>query len=220
MTSDAPFQVANDVPRGSGRRLNDGKPDPAGRCVVGSLSLRGISSTEVLVQVGPDGSITPIDDDLTLSNGLAWTANGASMYSVDTGLRRVFVRPYDAATGTTGSRSVFAEIVDGYPDGICLDAEGHLWVAVWVAGEVRRYAPDGSLVLTYRIPAPNTSAVAFAGEDLSTFVVTTATYQLNAYQRAQYPLSGRLFTADIGVRGTPQSLWGGFRSPGTVGGPA
>lgn len=197
------------------RRLNDGSPDPAGRYVVGTLSRGGPSTTEQLFVVEPDGSARVLDDDLTLSNGLAWSRDGSRLFSVDTLRGRIHVRDYDVATGTAGRRATFLELADGFPDGICLDADDHLWVAVWGLGEVRRYTPAGGLDRVITVPAPHTSAVAFAGPDLRTLVITTATEGLTAEQRAAWPDSGRLFTIDPGVAGLPQPLWRGSTHLGT-----
>lgn len=195
------------------RRFNDGKPDPAGRYVVGTLALEGPSATEKLLQIGSDGSVRVIDDDLTLSNGLAWTRDGRILYSVDTERRVVFRRAYDVTTGGSGSREVFLNFDDGYPDGLTIDAEAHLWIAMWGIGEIRRYAPDGRLVCSVRVPAPHTSSVCFAGPDLETLVITTAMEDLGDQQLKKFPLSGRLFTIQPGVRGFPQPLWAGISGP-------
>jgi sugar lactone lactonase YvrE len=192
-----------------GRRLNDGHPDPAGRYLVGTLSREAPSETEQLFSVDLDGSVRVLDDDLTLSNGLAWSRDGSRMFSVDTLRQRVHVRDYDIATGHTGAREVFAELADGYPDGICLDAEDHLWVAVWGRGEVHRYTPAGVRERVVVIPAPHTTSVAFAGADLDVLVVTTATQALGADQLAAFPHSGKLFTLTPGVAGLPQPHWRG-----------
>lgn len=197
------------VPAGETRRLNDGSTDPAGRFLVGTLSLDGPSEREVLVRLEADGDVTEVDGDLTLSNGLGWSADGRRMYSVDTLRQTVFVRQYDPGTGSVGERRVHLRLDDGFPDGIALDADDHLWVAVWGAGEVRRYAPDGSLVDTIAVPAPHTSCVAFAGADLRTLVVSTATAELGAEQLAAHPDSGRLFTARVDVPGLPVPTWSG-----------
>ena len=196
------------LPAWSGRRLNDGKSDPWGRFVVGSLSLDGPSTTETLVRVGLDGQITVLDDDLTLSNGLAWTASGARMYSIDTLSRTIFVRSYYPNSGAVGPRREFLR-VDGLPDGMCLDAEEHLWVAMWGSGEVHRYSPDGHLVSVITVPAPNVSSVAFVGPLLETLVITTATQDLTAEQLAEHPESGRVFTVEPKVLGLPQTAWRG-----------
>lgn len=195
------------VPAGQRRRLNDGGTDPAGRFLVGTLSLDGPSEREVLVRLEHDGRITHLDDDLSLSNGLAWSSDGRLMYSVDTLRHTVHVRDYDPATGSTGRRRVHLMVEDGSPDGIALDAADHLWVAVWGAGEVRRYSPDGSLVGRLAVPAPHTSSIAFAGPDLRTLVITTA--ELTDRQRRDHPDSGRLFTARVDVPGFPVPAWGG-----------
>lgn len=193
------------LPPGRRRRLNDGGTDPAGRFLVGSLSLDGSSTTEVLVRWEADGRLTELDGDLTLSNGLAWSTDGRLMYSVDTMRRTVFVRDY----GPDAPRRVHLRIDGGVPDGIAVDAADHLWVAVWGAGEVRRYAPDGALVERISVSAPNTSSVAFAGPDLRTLVITTASAELSPERLRRHPYSGRLFTARVDVPGFPVTPWAG-----------
>jgi sugar lactone lactonase YvrE len=197
------------VPPGEARRLNDGSTDPAGRFLVGTLSLDGPSAREVLVRLEEDGSVTQLDDDLALSNGLAWSADGRRMYSVDTLRRTVHVRDYDAATGAVGERTTHLLLEQGWPDGIAMDAEDHLWVAIWGEGEVRRFAPDGSLVDRLAVPAPHTSSVAFAGDDLRTLVITTATAELDPAHLLAHPDSGHLFTARTDVPGLPVPPWSG-----------
>jgi sugar lactone lactonase YvrE len=183
-----------------GRRFNDGKPDPAGRYLIGTMSLSGPSASEQLFRV--DGTtVDVVDDDLTLSNGLAWTADGSRMYSVDTMTKTVRVRGYDSATGGTGPWSAFATLDAGHPDGICVDAEDHLWVAIWGEGTVLRFAPDGAVAGRVEVAAPYTSSVAFAGPGLDILVITTASDDHGALDIAGHPDSGRLFTARPGVAG-------------------
>ena len=201
------------VPAGEARRLNDGKTDPAGRFLVGTLSLGGPSEREVLVRLERDGGLTVLDDDLALSNGLAWSADGRRMFSVDTLRRTVAVRDYDPGSGAVGPRRVHLRLEDGFPDGIAMDVAGHLWVAVWGGGEVRRYAPDGTLAGRVGTRAPHTSSVAFAGEDLRTLVVTTATSELGEEQLRAHPDSGRLLTVPVDVPGLPVAPWDGFAGP-------
>lgn len=195
------------VPPGTGRRLNDGAVDPGGCFLVGTLSLAEATGTETLVRIEGDGTLTQLDDDLTLSNGLAWSSDGRRLFSVDTLRGTVFVRTYDSATGTVGPRREWLHLDGELPDGIAMDAHDHLWIAVWGAGEVRRYAPDGTLVVRVPVPAPHTSCVAFAGEDLRTLVITTATDELSDEQRHVYPDSGRVFTAHVDVPGLPMPAW-------------
>jgi sugar lactone lactonase YvrE len=197
------------LPAGSARRLNDGACDPAGAFLVGSLPLAGGSTSEVLVRVAPDGTVTVLDDDLTMSNGLAFSPDGGLLYSIDSGPGVVYVRPYDAATGKAGPRSELIRVSPGTPDGLCVDATGHLWIAVWGAGEVRRYTPDGAIVGVVEVPAPHTTSVAFVGDDLDQLLITTASADLDAGQRSRHPDSGRLFLARVGVTGVPVAPWAG-----------
>jgi sugar lactone lactonase YvrE len=201
------------VPAGEARRLNDGGTDPAGRFLVGTLSLEGPSEREVLVRLEADGRLTVLDDDLALSNGLAWSSDGRRMFSVDTLRHTVSVRDYDPGSGAVGPRRVHLRLDDGLPDGIAMDAADHLWVAVWGGGEVRRYAPDGTLVDRVGTGAPHTSSVAFAGDGLRTLVITTATSELSEDQLRAHPGSGRLFTAPVDVPGLPVAPWQGPTGP-------
>ncbi|SFR78339.1 Sugar lactone lactonase YvrE [Agromyces sp. CF514] len=204
------------VAAGSGRRLNDGRPDPAGRYVVGSLRMDGASESEVLVVVD-DRGIRTLDADLSLSNGLAWSTDGGTLYSIDTGRRTVFRRSWDVATGASGTREVHVTLTHGHPDGMTIDAEDHLWIAVWGLGQVHRYSPAGDLVRVIDVPAPFTSSVAFAGADLATLVITTSYRDLDDVGRTRYPDSGRLFTVRPGVAGAPQPLWSGRLPPAREG---
>lgn len=197
------------LPPQRGRRLNDGKVDPNGLFLVGTLSLEDESEREILVRVGQDRTVEVIDDDLTLSNGMGWSSDGSRFYSIDTLRQLVYVRSY-SPTGELGQRTELIRISDGSPDGMCVDAEDHLWIAMWGKGEVRRYSPDGELVRTITVPAPHVSCVCFAGPHLETLVITTATQDLTEAQLNEFPLSGHLFTVQPGVRGLPQTLWSGF----------
>ena len=189
------------VPEHCGRRLNDGAVDPDGRFVVGTLALAGDSEGEELLRLERDGSLTILDDDLTLANGIAWSTDGTRMYSVDTLRQTVYVREHD------DDRRVHLTLDEGFPDGIAVDADDHLWVAVWGGGAAHRYSPDGRLVDRVDVPAPHTTAVAFAGEDLRTLVVTSAYAELTDTQRAAHPQSGRLFTTRTHVAGLPSTAW-------------
>lgn len=208
---DAPDrELARVVPHGQARRTNDGKPDPAGRFLIGTLRLDGDSERETLARLEDDATLTPIDDDLTLSNGLGWSPDGRELYSIDSSRQLVYARPYDPATGAVGERRTLIRCEDGYPDGMTTDAEGHLWIAIWGRGEVRRYTPEGELVRVIRVPAPHTTSVAFAGPDLDTLVITTATLGMSEQDLADAPLAGKLFTVRPGVRGLPAPLWNGI----------
>ncbi|MEU8240975.1 SMP-30/gluconolactonase/LRE family protein [Actinoplanes missouriensis] len=199
-------ELARVLPEGSRSRLNDGAVDPAGRFLVGSLDPREESGTEVLVRLGGDG-LTTLDSDLTLSNGLAWSPAGDRLYSIDTIPGTVWVRDYDPATGDTSPRREAFTVTDGHPDGMCADADGNLWIAIWGRGRVERRTPEGRLLATVTVDAPHTSSVAFAGPALDTLVITTATTGLSGDDLARHPGSGRLFTARTGTAGLPPTYW-------------
>jgi sugar lactone lactonase YvrE len=195
------------IPDGQASRLNDAGTDPAGRCLVGSLALDDRRRQEVLVRLDAGGSVTVLDDDLGLSNGLAFTPDGTRMYSIDTTPKIVWIRDYNVDDGAVGHRQEFLRFTRGSPDGMCLDTFGNLWIAIWGAGEVRCYSPAGEYLAIIDVNAPNTSSVAFVGPSLETLLITTASEQLSAAQLAAYPDSGRLFTADVGVCGLPVTPW-------------
>ena len=206
-------ELARVVPSGTRRRLNDGATDPAGRFLVGTLSLAETTGREVLARLEDDGSLATLDDDLGLSNGLAWSVDGRRFFSTDTVRQVVHVRDYDPESGSVGERRPHLQLEDGHPDGCATDAEDHLWVAVFGGGEVRRYAPDGSLTATVEVPAPHTTSVAFAGEDLRTLVVTTGSVELSEEERRAHPLSGHLFTVRTDVPGRRVPVWRGLDRP-------
>ncbi|MFE7846542.1 SMP-30/gluconolactonase/LRE family protein [Microbacterium sp. NPDC057407] len=189
---------------GDERRFNDGKPDPAGRFVVGTMG----PGNELLLRIDGD-EVGVLDDDLTLANGLAWTADGRRLYTVDTSARRIFVRDYDPGDGVVGERQLFLQLEEGHPDGMTIDEEGHLWVAVWGGGCVLRVSPRGEIVSRVDVPAPHTSCPVFAGPDLDVLVITTARENLSPGDLEKHPLSGRLFTIRPGVRGLAPHYWNG-----------
>jgi sugar lactone lactonase YvrE len=183
-------------------RLNDGACDPAGRFLVGSMALDDSEGGECLYRIELDGSVTVVDQDLTLSNGLAWSPDGTVLYSVDTTPGIVYARPYDPGSGACGARTVALQMKDESPDGLCTDAAGNLWIAIWGAGQVRCYTGGGELVATVEVPAPHVTSVAFIGPELDTLLITSA------HEDAS-PSAGHLFTARVGAAGTPTTAWAG-----------
>ena len=203
------------LPNGTTSRLNDGGCDPAGRFVVGTKSLVAGGDSEVLLRLEDDAALTTIDSDLTLSNGVAWSTDGSRLYSVDTLAQTVWIRDYDALSGMVGNRRALIRITDGFPDGLCIDTSDNLWLAVWGAGEVRAYSPDGQQLHTVRVAAPQVSSVAFVGEELDLLLITTAREDLDAEQLTRFPHSGRLFTIAVGATGLCTTPWSGFPQPNT-----
>lgn len=201
------------VPAGAASRTNDGACDPAGRFLIGTLSLAGPAGAQTLLRVEDDASLTTIDADLDLSNGLAWSPDGRLLYNIDTEPGVVWVRDYDAETGRIGDRTELIRITGGFPDGMCVDVRGHLWIAIWGGGEVRSFSPAGEHLDTVRVDAPHVSSVAFVGQALDLLLITTASRDLDAAQLARFPDAGRLFTARVGTTGAPCSSWSGSWKP-------
>jgi sugar lactone lactonase YvrE len=186
-------------------RLNDGACDPAGRFLVGGMALGDREGEECLYRIELDGSVTIVEQDLTLSNGLAWSPDGTVLYSVDTTPGIVYARPYDPGSGACGERTEVLRIDDdGSPDGICVDAAGNLWIAIWGGGQVRCHTPAGELVAVVRVPARDVTSVAFVGPELDTLLITSA-------HEDESQDAGHLFTARVGTRGTPTTPWAGVR---------
>ncbi|GAA2633589.1 SMP-30/gluconolactonase/LRE family protein [Paractinoplanes durhamensis] len=194
-------ELARVLPAGGGSRLNDGAVDPAGRFVVGSMATDGRTGEEVLVRF-ENGGLTTLDDDLTLSNGLAWTADGSGLFSIDSVARLIRRRDYP-----DGERHDLFAVEAGLPDGMCLDSDGNLWIAVHGAGRVECRSPGGTLFGVIEVGAPQPTSVAFAGPGLDVLVITTATEGMSATDLAAHPDSGRVFTASVGATGLPTPYW-------------
>jgi sugar lactone lactonase YvrE len=206
----APDGSRRDGPRileGTALRANDGGVDPAGRFLIGTYHYDERPGQDTLQRLEFDGTLTLMDDDLSISNGLAWSPDGSLFYSADTANQTIWVRDYDPASGVYGARRTHLSIENGYPDGMTIDSRGHLWVAIWSGFEVRSFAPDGTPGDTVSVPVPDVSSVAFVGDDLGRLVITTSSRDLDDAGREQFPDAGRLFIADVGVTGRPTTPW-------------
>lgn len=186
-------------------RMNDGAVDPAGRFWAGTMSLDGVEGQGTLYRLDPDGRVTPVISPITTSNGPAWSPDGRLMYYVDTRTRRVDVLDFDAATGEAGNRRVFVDFTgaEGRPDGVIVDAEGGVWVGLWLGHAVHRYTPDGRLDTIVEVPAACATKCAFGGADLTDLYITTARAPLDEAGRRAQPTAGGLFHVRPGVRGLP-----------------
>ncbi len=134
---------------GTGNRLNDGRTDPAGRYWVGSMFEDPGASrfTGMLHRVDPDGAVTTDRENVGVPNSLAFAPDGRTMYWADTLRGAVLAHDYDPATGEPGPPRVFADftVLDGWPDGACVDADGCLWVACVWGSAIARFTPDGEI---------------------------------------------------------------------------
>ena len=192
-------------------RMNDGAVDPAGRFWAGSCSLVGEPDRGALYRLDPDGRVHRMLSPVTTSNGIDWSPDGRTMYYVDTRTRRIDVFAFDVLTGSPTDRRTFVDFAGetGRPDGLVVDEEGAVWVALWEGGAIRRYLPDGQLDRTVPVPARLTTKCAFGGPALDELYVTTATRGLDAQARAAQPQAGGLFRLRPGVRGQPSRRFAG-----------
>jgi sugar lactone lactonase YvrE len=201
-----------------GERWNDAKVDPGGRFVAGTLTEQfhdGVTKTyphegSRLVRLDPDLSLNPVLD-VTLSNGLGWTADGRTFYYVDTMTGRIDAFDYQPAAGEIANRRplVHVDESDGFPDGLAVDEEGGIWVALWGGRSVRRYLPDGTVDAMIELPVTNVTSCAFIGPELDRLVITSAREELTPQQLDAEPHAGSLFIAEPGVRGVPVAAFGG-----------
>lgn len=190
-------------------RFNDAKCDPAGRLWAGTMAVGESQPDGALYRIEADGTTERVVSGLTISNGLDWSSDASLMYLNDTPTRRIDVFDHDPSTGAITGRRPFARIEEGFPDGLTVDAEGGVWVALFGGGQVRRYSPDGRLDVVVPLPVSNVTSLAFGGPDYAELFVTTARHHLDDAQLAAQPLAGAVFVLRPGVRGRPAGRFAG-----------
>ena len=175
-----------------GVRGNDAGVDPAGRLWAGTMRYDEAPGGGWLAVVEGDGAARVAVPEVTISNGVAWDPDAALMYYVDSSTRRVDVFDYDRGSGEISARRPLCEVTGtaGVPDGICVDADGCVWVALHGGGAVRRYTPGGRVDREIAVPVPQPTSCCFGGPDLTDLYVTTAREGLSDAQLAGHELSG------------------------------
>jgi len=189
----------------AGNRFNDGHVDAQGRLWFGSMDDGEAAPTGVLYRF--DGRhVARMDDGYIITNGPAVSPDGRTLYHTDTLDKRVYafdLRP----DGSLANKRLYAEITDGgHPDGMAIDAEGHVWIAVFGGWRIERRDPEGRKVGEVRFPCANITKLAFAGDDLRTVYATSARKGLSAEALAQQPLAGALFTFRADTAGLPHHV--------------
>lgn len=194
-----------EVPAPDTVRLNDAACDPAGRVWAGTMDNQQAPGAGALYRLDGHG-LAEVVSGTTISNGLDWSPDGGVFYFIDTPTLRIDAFDFDADAGALHDRRPFVDVsaTGGRPDGLCVDADGGVWVALVRIGEVHRYDADGTLSHVVSLPVTRPTACAFGGPDLTTLYVTTALERLTDDERAAQPLAGRLFAASGGgARGLP-----------------
>ncbi len=191
-----------------GHRFNDGKCDPRGRLWVGTMVEEGPPGGAALYCLGTNLILSKHVLGVTTSNGIAWNEAVTLMYYVDTATHMVSLFDFDNARGAVGERRPVAYIPEslGSPDGMTIDAKGHLWIALFRGRRVVCIDPSsGQIVAEVLVPALNVTSCAFGGEDLDELYITTARVGTPADELQRMPLAGSLFRANVGVRGVPST---------------
>ncbi|KAB1989850.1 SMP-30/gluconolactonase/LRE family protein [Streptomyces triticiradicis] len=187
-----------------GRRANDAAVAPDGSLWCGTMRYDEAPGGGTLSRIAPDGTVRAILDDVTVSNGTGWSPDGRRVYYVDSPTRRIDVFDVGEDRLPVGRRP-FATVEDGFPDGLTVDAEGCVWVALWDGGAVHRYTPDGALDRVLTLPVRRPTACAFGGAGLTDLYVTTARTGLTA----PHPMSGSLLVVPGAGEGLPQPEFAG-----------
>jgi sugar lactone lactonase YvrE len=182
-------------------RFNDGGCDPAGRFWMGTMAYDETEGAGSVYRLDADGNVATVLTGVTISNGLSFAPDGRSAWYVDTPTGRVDRLEVDPATATITRRSPIVEHVEpGHPDGIAVDAEGGVWVALWDGSGVNRYDAQGRLTDVVRLPCTQVTCPAFAGPELADLYVTTSRRDL---PKGEQPAAGALFRVRPGVPGLP-----------------
>ena len=205
--ADGELNALPDLWTDSGLRMNEGACDPDGRFYCGSMAYDKGPGRGTVYRLDADRTTSVVFGGSTISNGLAWSPDGSLAYYIDSGTRRIDVFDYATDEGLTGRR-MLVEITEGAgdPDGMTVDAQGHLWVALYAGSAVRRYRPDGVLDGIIELPVTNVTACTFAGVDLDQLVVTTSREGL---PEGSQPEAGSLFRSRPGVTGLPVAEFAG-----------
>lgn len=183
-----------------GVRMNDGCCDPDGRLLAGSMAYDSAPGRGSLRRIDVDLTISTVLPEVTISNGIGFTSEGSQAYYADTATGRVDV--FDVSDGELVDRRPLVAIPSdvGAPDGLCIDHDGNVWVALWGGSAVHAYDSSGSLIERIALPVPQVSACTFGGTGLGTLFITTSAQGLDADHGTE---AGSLFAVDLGVRGLP-----------------
>jgi sugar lactone lactonase YvrE len=202
--ADAPYDTSH-------HRFNDGRCDAQGRFWAGYMNERRDANTAALVRLDPDRVVTRVIEGMIISNGLAFSPDGATMYHTDTPSRVIDAWDFDAASGTPSNRRTFHRFVaeDDRPDGAAVDSAGCYWTALYRGGKVVRLSPAGAVLAEFPIPAMCPTMCAFGGPDLTTLYVTSARQFRSADELARLPHSGGIFAMTVEVPGLPEPAFAG-----------
>lgn len=195
-----------------GNRFNDGKADPAGRYWAGTMAYDMTPHAAALYSLDTDGMTKLKEPDVTISNGIVWTPDHKTMYYIDSTPRVVYAFDYDKDTGAITNGKIVIKVPEtmGSPDGMAIDSKGQLWIAHWGYGAVVCWCPTtGEVMQEITVPASQTTACAFGGDDFKTLYITTARTGLSDEALQEQPHAGGLFVVQTDVAGLPSYRYKG-----------
>jgi sugar lactone lactonase YvrE len=206
-------KLAEPEPDRTGNRFNDGKTDRQGRMWGGTMGdVNCDHPVGSLYRFGTDLKPVRVDQGICCSNGLGWSPDSKTMYFTESFRHRILAYDFDAATGDVSNRRVFVSVEpheSAFPDGLTVDAEGHVWSAQPMFGRLARYAPDGTLERVIELPVSRGTSVMFGGSNLDVLYVTTMRETLSEAQLAEEPLAGSLLAVRTGVKGLAETPFAG-----------
>jgi sugar lactone lactonase YvrE len=195
----------------SNNRFNDGKCDPRGRFVAGTMDHNEQEASGSLYSLSPEGRVKKILKEVRISNGIAWSPDAKTMYFIDTPTREVKAFDYDIETGQIANPRVIIHFEDtfGWPDGMTSDMDGNLWIAMWGGARITQWKPDGTLLEQFGVAALNVTSCAFGGPDMNELFITTARVGMDAAALTKYPQAGGIFRMQTEATGMPTFEFGG-----------
>jgi sugar lactone lactonase YvrE len=189
----------------SNNRFNDGKCDPRGRFLAGTMDLGESDPTGSLYSFDRK-TITKLLSNVTISNGMTWSPDHKTFYYIDTPTRNVMAFDYDVETGAIADPRLAVHVPEplGWPDGMTSDTHGNLWIAMWGGAQVTKWNPhSGELLEQIAVPARNVSSCIFGGRDRNELYLTSARKGLDEATLVEYPLTGGVFRLETNVEGMP-----------------
>jgi sugar lactone lactonase YvrE len=190
--------------------LNDSRCDPSGSLWVGSTTDAESGGSGTLYSISPGLELKQVLANLSVPNGLDWSPDGGLLYLVESHTGEILVYPFSSLS-TLGEPQVLTRVSQaiGVPDGLVVDAEGYLWVALWGGGQVQRYTPEGVLDTVIQLPVAQVSSCTFGGSEYRDLYITTGAYALSAEELQEQPLAGALFRVSSLARGLPPRRFNG-----------
>lgn len=206
ITPDAPVTMFNNPqPHFPETRFNDGKVDPLGNFVAGTMTFDGKTPMGNLFRLQADQTVQCLENNLLLSNGIDWSPDGSKCFLADTFGQVIYSYDYDLRDGSISKRQHFIDFEkDEFPDGFCIDDAGNLWVAMWGSSCILGFNKEGKRISVIELPVTHPTSCCFGGDGLSTLFITTSKIELSETEKQQQPLAGKILK--VITNGTGQKM--------------